>query len=63
MTAATLVSRQVTNANELVHSIDTEDLEQYAFDLRKAYNALINDLKQVDGGDPNIPQVPPPPPQ
>lgn len=62
MTPEELVTRQVGNANELVHSIDTQDLETYAAELQRAYNALIDDLKEVEGGDPNIPQVPPPPP-
>jgi len=65
MDVATLLSETTADLYSLPNELREEDLGEYAADTRKALNRLVNRIKALpvaDGGDPNVPQVPPPPP-
>jgi hypothetical protein len=44
MTPEDLVTAEIADAEEIAHTINTEDLHTYATQLRRAWNALVNRL-------------------
>ena len=61
-----MLSETIEDAYDMPGEVEGEDLATYASEVRKAWNRLVDRIKalpRADGGDPNLPQVPPPPPQ